>query len=312
MAKVDIYTTVSSWPEALVYQRKMLNIFCMEQFNFIALVDTSPNPNPWNLWDSNLRSRAIEIANEYCDEVIAFPEELHRSRQELFPKTQRRVARYSNERVADALQFIYKYFITPSGRPSLIIDSDMFPIKPFEVTTKMKDFVLRGVLQTRRFSDTFQWKNIHSYVDVRALGRQVNYFWNGYLQLNASQMPFAKDFSFDCGTLNGLRVDTGGASHIWYSKMIEAKREFQIDLVASLSSLGHELSEFEASIPKRMQNYIMEDDRNVDGKVYCELYDGSFLHFRSGSNWREEPVATVLRRQSNFLKACSETCDGRS
>ena len=102
--KINILTTVSSWPDALVNQRLLLGKFSKLDFKFIAVIDTAPIANPWNLWDSKLRDKAIGIAREYCDEVFIFPEELHENRRILFPNTSNKKAKYSNERAADALE----------------------------------------------------------------------------------------------------------------------------------------------------------------------------------------------------------------
>ena len=70
---INIITTVSAWPEALEAQRYLLNRYSKDSFNFIGVIDTSPTPNPWNLWDSKLRGNAEKIAQEFCDEVIMMP-----------------------------------------------------------------------------------------------------------------------------------------------------------------------------------------------------------------------------------------------
>jgi hypothetical protein len=38
-------------------------------------------------------------------------------------------------------------------------------------------------------------------------------------------------------------------------------------------------------------DFLTNDPRNVNGKFFCELYDGAFLHYRAGGNWRQEGLA---------------------
>ena len=43
--RVTIITTVSAWPEALEAQKFLLEKYCKDDFNFVTVIDTSPNPN---------------------------------------------------------------------------------------------------------------------------------------------------------------------------------------------------------------------------------------------------------------------------
>ena len=35
-------------------------------------------------------------------------------------------------------------------------------------------------------------------------------------------------------------------------------------------------------------NFLKSDQRNQNNKFFCELYDGTFLHYRAGGNWNGE------------------------
>jgi hypothetical protein len=288
--KIDIITTVSAWPQALEAQRHLLNKYSKDSFNFIGVIDTSPTPNPWNLWDSKLRGNAEKIAQEFCDEVIMMPEELHFNRREIFPSTKVSKAKFSNERAADVLQFIFEKKILNSTIPSLILDSDMFPISTFSVIQLLDSNSIRGVIQKRkgRFS------------------REVKYYWNGILMFDPPNLHYLADFSFDCGKVRGLKVDTGGQSHWWIKKIEENGFEATLGYISHLSSLNWRINDYEAFIPEGIRKFILNDDRNQAEKMYSEIYDQSFLHFRAGSNWREESAQVVKERNRRFLKSCMQ------
>jgi hypothetical protein len=289
-SKVNIITTVSAWPEALEAQRYLINKYSKEACNFIGVIDTSPNPNPWNLWDPELRDRAKEIAHEYCDEVIMMPEELHSDRRKIFPTTNVSKAKFSNERASDVLQFIFEKRVMNANTPCLILDSDMFPIAPFSLMDSLVSKSIRGVIQHR--SGSFK--------------RQVKYYWNGLSMFEPTKLKYLEDFSFDCGKVRGLKVDTGGQSHWGIKKIEETGLQETLGYIKHLSSLNWSINEFRGSIPSRMKQFIMDDDRNQSKKIYSEIYDESFLHFRAGSNWREESVDVVRDRNRKFLESCFE------
>jgi hypothetical protein len=286
--KVQIITTVSAWPEALEAQSKLLNEFSKDSFHFVALIDTSATPNPWNLWDSTLRSRAQSIAGEFCDEVILMPEELHINRKQLFPGTKVLKARNSNERASDVLQYAFREKIVNSNRYSFIIDSDMFPVAPFSISESLRDLSIRGVLQYR--SGRF--------------GRYAEYYWNGIMMFHPSKLDFLEEYSFDCGKVNGLRVDTGGQSHWWIKKVKDSGNQKSLGGINHLASLDWTLQDAGDVLPKSIRSFVETDDRNVGKRLYTEMYDGKFLHFRAGSNWREEPVEIVKQRNREFIRAC--------
>lgn len=287
-SKIQIFTTVSAWPEALQAQRKLLDQFCNDGFDFIAVIDTSSTPNPWNLWDSRLRSRAEDIANQFCDEVILMPEGIHENRRILFPKTRVLKARNSNERASDVLQFLFNEKILNSYNYAFIIDSDMFPIAPFSVFESLIECPIRGVFQQR--SGRFR--------------RQAKYYWNGIMMLDPTKLDFIEQYSFDCGKVNGLKVDTGGQSHWWIKRIKDSGKQETLGEINHLASLDWTLQDLAVLLPATIKSFIQTDDRNMGDKLYTEIYDEKFLHFRAGSNWREESVEVVKRRNEKFIEAC--------
>lgn len=286
--RLTIVTTVSAWPEALEAQRFLLDKYCETDFKFVAVIDTSPNPNAWNLWDSSLREKAMELSTKYCDEVLLVPEELHSERKKLFPKTQVKKAKYSNERAADALQFVFTEKILKENFPTLILDSDMFPFAPFNSINNLLHKAFRGVYQVR----------------TKRFKTDVEYFWNGIMEFDPSKLPNLDLFSFDCGKVNGIKVDTGGQSYRWLEMMKENQLLDSIGEIHHLSSLNWELPDYLGSLPIGIRDYLCKDTRNEGAKVYAEIYDNTFLHFRAGSNWKEEAPELVKIRHLEFIQAC--------
>ena len=53
----------------------------------------------------------------------------------------------------------------------------------------------------------------------------------------------------------------------------------------------------------KLIDFFKKDVRNIDGKFFCEIYDGVFLHYRAGGNWRNEGLE-LHKKLSNALKNC--------
>jgi hypothetical protein len=39
---------------------------------------------------------------------------------------------------------------------------------------------------------------------------------------------------------------------------------------------------------QKLIDFMICDVRNTNGKIFCEIYDDVFLHYRAGGNWRGE------------------------
>jgi hypothetical protein len=129
--KIQIITTVSAWPEALEYQSKLLNKYCGDAFEFIAIVDTDPQPHYSNLWIKNARLKAIEIANRYCDVVLELPQYLHKNRTILFPETLEFDPRNPALRCAVSCQFAWQYLKQINSERAILIAGIVVGIMSF-------------------------------------------------------------------------------------------------------------------------------------------------------------------------------------
>jgi len=284
-----VITTVAAWPEALPVMKAQLSRHLQEPFEFVCFVDTPSKPGPYNLWDRTLRGRAEEIAQKNADRYFLVPEELHLDRRILFPSTSEKKGNNANTRAADTLQFAWNQVIKESRGPVLILDNDMFPIQDFNTQAMLSKNPVAG---------------IYSISPGRIPSENIDWIWSGLLFLDPARMSEKELWSFDCGRVNNVPVDVSGQTHNWLTNA----KKFGIEplWLPHLASLNWGIEQVSSSFSSEILEFIIKDDRNRDGKFYTELYDGKFLHFRAGSNWKKEPAELVKKRNKDFLVALTD------
>lgn len=276
---------VASWPEALELQKLALSRYMKEPFELIGVIDTSEKPGPYNLWDSSLRKTAIRIAESTCDRVVVVPEELHENRSKIFNDTKELSGNIANLRAAVTLQYAFNSEILNENNKILLIDNDMFPITYFSWEEKMQENFCRSVVYESR---------------SKYRKKSVRHLWGGLMFIDAAKIPFKQIWSFDCGKINGIRVDVSGNTHYWLKLIEENGLESKFQKIQHFPSLQWKYTDLTDIFSKAIKEFIVKDERNLDGKYYTEFYDETFLHFRAGSNWKKEPAQVVKDRINQF------------
>jgi hypothetical protein len=272
-----------------------LSKYLYEPYELIAVIDTSEKPGPFNLWDSSLRKKAIDIAQNICDRVIVVPDELHSNRSKIFPKTKELSGDIANLRAAVTLQYAFNSEILYDSNKILIIDNDMFPITYFSWEDKMQENFCRSMV----YDSMSKYRK-----------KSITHLWGGLMFINAAQIPFKDIWSFDCGKINGVKVDVTGNTHYWLQKIKENGLESKLQRINHLSSLRWGYSDLTDVFSDILKEFIVNDNRNLNSKFYTEFYDGVFLHFRAGSNWKKESGQVVKNRFIKFSDCLSSHIKG--
>jgi hypothetical protein len=126
--------------------------------------------------------------------------------------------------------------------------------------------------------------------------KRITHLWGGLMFIDAAKMPYKDIWSFDCGKINGVKVDVSGNTHYWLKEIAENGLEFKFQTIKHLPSLKWDYSDLTDIFSDDIREFIVKDDRNINNKYYTEFYDGVFLHFRAGSNWKKEPGQVVKER----------------
>jgi hypothetical protein len=294
--KIKVIMPVASWPEALELQRLALTKYLKEPFDLIGVIDTDETPGPYNLWDSSLRKKAINIAENTCERVVLVPEEFHKDRSKIFAKTKELSGNIANLRAAVTLQHAFNTEVLNDSNKILILDNDMFPITYFSWEEKMKMNFCRSVVYESR---------------SKLRKKSISHLWGGLMFIDAVKIPFKQIWSFDCGKINGVKVDVSGNTYHWLNKVKEQGLESKFQTIKHLPSLQWNYSDLTNIFSGDIKKFIVEDERNIDNNYYTEFYDETFLHFRAGSNWKKEPARVVKSRIDKFSDCLRSHVDGQ-
>ena len=283
---LTIVVTTVGWPTFLALQRASLDRFLTDEYQLIAVVDTPTASGPINLWGAEPRSEVIRVAREFVDEVLEMPEDLHtggpRRKRDLF----RRNVFHPSSRHGETLDFTWSWLLDRMEGSVLILDADMLLVAPNAGSALLEDAWMAAVRQSR----------------MTKSHKQIDYVWPGLLLADLQRMPEPRSVKWGIRETNGAHLDTGGETSYWLDALSGEQRD-EISWIQHRPSLQWQIDDSEVTLDSGMKEFLRNDDRNIDGKVFAELYDNCWLHFRAGSNWRNESADTVLARRRAFESA---------
>ena len=145
----------------------------------------------------------------------------------------------------------------------IILDSDMFMVREFNVNNFIKGYSIAGLPQHRG---------------------PITYYFTGLLMLNMPLMPNPSRFNQFCGIVRGHNVDAGGM--IWY--YINENPGIcirNIEHTSHIHSVNNNL------------NVLGDEVRSKYNENYrIEILQSSFLHY-GGASTRNDPITQKEKRQ---------------
>jgi hypothetical protein len=265
---MKVVTAVVNNPRFIELQYYTLARYMKCDYEFIVFNDAKAWPDFTNGGDASVRAQIEEICRKYGIRCINIPNAAHQT------------VRCAMQRCADANNYILQYQLANPDK-YLCIDSDMFLIDDFDPARY--DGRTAVVLQTRG---------------------STNYFWNGIYYFDIEKMPKKPLLNWTPRP----ETDVGGSMMQWLSLVSGGKYPSTDDLrwtasdfntdalywIRHLWSLSWNASELPTGLQGRahLRTFLDADPRNsADGKYFAEIYDGAFLHYRAGGNWRGEGMA---------------------
>jgi len=178
--------------------------------------------------------------------------------------------RSASNRHAMTMNYIFRY-MKENPDEYLCIDSDMFLIDTLDLA---------------------KWRQTPAYV-VYQERTGIQYIWPNLFYMDMQRLPHADlvDFSVTPG------ADSGGAMHKWLSACPKEDVRY-IEYLQSLkwNTLSREYPDYPA-----LSSFLTTDPRNTSGNFFCEIYDGSILHYRAGSNWENRAPGLHTKLTQDLL-----------
>ena len=255
---MKVITSVVNNPRFIEIQYHTLKRHMKCEYEFIVFNDAKPFPDFTNGNDVTIRTRINETCKKLGIRCVEIPNLQHMTkiRAEL--------------RCADACNFMLKYQLDHPDK-YLVIDSDMFLI------------------------DSFDYSNYDAAVVIQERG-PIQYIWNGLVYFDTTRIMNKELLSWD--PIPGC--DVGGKMNRWLKQqpthpptgefLMRSDSSYtsgKIYYIRHLWSCSWDLTELPES-QKHLTYFLLTDPRNVNGKFFCEIYDGKFLHYRAGGNWLKE------------------------
>lgn len=243
-AKILIITHSFNRPDFIEIQAKTFQKFLKDDYEFVVFNDA---PKEAMCQQINDTCAKLDISCVRIPQTVHTAPYLPREKNDDFQNPAVRcanVVQYS----LDVLGFNHDGLV-------MIIDADMFLIKPFSIAEYFKDFQLAGVPQKRE---------------------HINYIWNGLVIFNMNTIPDKSSINFNCKKVEGVAVDVGGGLHPYFKAHPELK----------FNPIGNEYINQWTELSSRQEKH--EEVRllyNMQPNNIEFLLNYSFLHYRSGGNW---------------------------
>lgn len=291
--RVRIYSAHCSRWDFLYYQVHSLRRFCKDDWELIIINDARKEKYITNFFEESTRADITDVCKELDVPCIEFPEELHVNRTILFPNAFYKIANNPNSRCSDVSQYAVYHSIQDKFEGlCILMDSDMFLVKPVSFIEYIGDNDLFFVPQERPGID--------------------EYPWNGFVGWWPTRTPGIRELNFDYGSIKNTPTDCGGLSWFYFKKYPNLKKKhvaeprFDIRDIAAHRDISVVLED--SRIPERLRKKleICTDvpvlSETVDGGLRWQHMEDFALHYGQGGNWQNKTDVFHLSKTRTLLE----------
>jgi len=256
--KVLIITHVHSRPDFIELHVKTFKAFLKDDYEYVVFNDAA---------NENMCKQMEQTCQRLGVKCIRIPQHLH-------------VRPDAGARHMDGIRYSLEIMGFEHDGIVLMIDSDMFLIRPFSVVEYMQGYALIGGAQYRS-NET----------------QQVTYIFPGLVFMDMGALPNKRSLNFDGGYIHGLACDVGG--HLYYYMQNNPGLKYKLFNPLSTNHLPATEKELQELGYDSRTIHFIKSLRPEQGMEFHA--DNNFLHYYAGgSNWPGYS-AEYLREKTRLL-----------
>ena len=276
-AKILLITHSFNRPDFIPIQNKTFKKFLLDDFELVVFNDAS---------DDNISNKIEDACSQEGLRCIRIPQELHAVPYKNFPG---QLPQGTSARHMIGIEYSLELIGYDFDGIVVLIDSDMFLIRPFSIEKYMGD------------------AHIASF--IRNTERSFDFFWPGLTFIRMNKIPNKKELIFDGGYINGRPLDTGGFSLLYINKYKHMLTIKPIDIL-----YGYKLFCPYIRVPQHLSNYSPPSNANNHLPIYDRVV-ADFNLIANKSLCGQDQQATILseagfsENEKNFLLQKPDTID---
>lgn len=258
-AEVLVFTYAFNRPDFIKIQHDTLKEFLLDDYRFIVFNDAR---------DPNLEKQITKMCAQLNIQCIRIPQEIHN--QPYLPRLPREDWQCPTVRNVNVVQYSLDTLGFDHDDIVMLLDSDLFLVKPFSVREFMHGYGLGGA------------KTGNGYVE---------FLWHALAILDMKNMPNKRTLTFNCGEVDGHPIDGGGHSYYYIKNNPQVNVRFMSHIYAenlqchpcrsaNQSLCPHNIDTLKAAGFDAPQIEFIQRANQVEF-----FHNNSFLHYRNGSNW---------------------------
>lgn len=239
--KILIITHAFNRPDFIEYQAKTFKKFLRDEYEFMVFNDAKDDAISYEI------KKICDQLNIVCIDI---------------PQSIQKNVQWASKRTSNSIEYSLHHTGFNHDGIVLIIDSDMFLIKPLNIKEFLEDHDLYG---------------------NRQCNGEIFYLWNGLLVMNMATLPNKRTMSFCPRPIQGKSLDTGG--HLYYYLTKNPSIRLKIYGDTHINALPKDYAALkDLGFDDLTSNFIINSDHD---DTHCMQFhaDNHFLHYRAGGNW---------------------------
>ncbi len=260
-SKVLLYTYAYNRPDFIEIQHKTFKKFLKDEYEFVVFNDANT---------LEMVQKIAQTCKKLGIECIRIPQEIHD--QPYLKRWPGESYHHPAVRNCNVVQYSLDQYGFNHDDILVLLDSDVFLIKEFDIRNFMHGYDIAGLGQSK--------------------AKNKRYLWIGLVFLNMPKLPNKRELNFNCGKVDGVSVDAGGHSYYYLQKYPQVMTNFFGGIHVT-----------HLKCDRCQKNKVMLCKHNTQKLKKCGFVDheiqfiqtgihnaefflnNSFLHYRGGTNW---------------------------